>query len=79
MLVRLLVLFVHQATLRKAPVAKNVPIPFLAQKTAGFSGADLAEMCQRAAKAAIRDVRFFKRKGGGESGSVQTGRTASLR
>ncbi|PHJ25003.1 cell division protein cdc48cy [Cystoisospora suis] len=45
-----------QATLRKAPVAKNVPIPFLAQKTAGFSGADLAEMCQRAAKAAIRDA-----------------------
>nr|CEL67655.1 TPA: Cell division control protein 48 homolog A [Neospora caninum Liverpool] len=45
-----------QATLRKAPVAKNIPIPFLAQKTAGFSGADLAELCQRAAKAAIRDA-----------------------
>ncbi|CDI74800.1 cell division protein 48, putative [Eimeria praecox] len=45
-----------QATLRKAPVAANVPIPFLADKTAGFSGADIAEMCQRAAKAAIRDV-----------------------
>ncbi|KEP66998.1 UNVERIFIED_CONTAM: cell division protein CDC48CY [Hammondia hammondi] len=45
-----------QATLRKAPVAKNVPVPFLAQKTAGFSGADLAELCQRAAKAAIRDA-----------------------
>lgn len=47
-----------QATLRKAPVAPNVPIPFLAHKTAGFSGADIAEMCQRAAKAAIRDVRY---------------------
>ncbi|CDJ46587.1 cell division protein 48, putative [Eimeria brunetti] len=45
-----------QATLRKAPVAPNVPIPFLAHKTAGFSGADIAEMCQRAAKAAIRDA-----------------------
>ncbi|XP_026193152.1 cell division control protein 48 homolog E [Cyclospora cayetanensis] len=45
-----------QATLRKAPVAANVPIPFLAHKTAGFSGADIAEMCQRAAKAAIRDA-----------------------
>lgn len=28
----------------------------MAQKTEGFSGADLAELCQRAAKAAIRDV-----------------------
>merc|ERR1712232_627964 len=27
-----------------------------AQKTEGFSGADLAELCQRAAKAAIRDA-----------------------
>ncbi|KAF8821635.1 putative transitional endoplasmic reticulum ATPase [Cardiosporidium cionae] len=45
-----------EALLRKSPVAPNVPIPFLAQKTAGFSGADLAEMGQRAAKAAIRDA-----------------------
>lgn len=27
-----------------------------AQKTEGFSGADLAELCQRAAKAAVRDA-----------------------
>lgn len=44
------------AILRKSPVAENVPIDFLAQKTAGFSGADLAELCQRAARAAIRDA-----------------------
>jgi len=44
-----------QATLRKSPVASNVPIDFVARKTDGFSGADLAELCQRAAKAAIRD------------------------
>ncbi|SBT79726.1 cell division cycle protein 48 homologue, putative [Plasmodium malariae] len=44
------------AILRKCPVADNVPIDFLAQKTAGFSGADLAELCQRAARAAIRDA-----------------------
>merc|ERR1719456_1597040 len=44
------------ATLRKTPVAPNVPIPFIAQKTDGFSGADLAELCQRAAKAAVRDA-----------------------
>merc|ERR1719384_1792747 len=29
---------------------------FIAQKTEGFSGAVLAELCQRAAKAAIRDA-----------------------
>merc|ERR1719503_173351 len=44
-----------EATLKKAPVAPNVPISFISQKTEGFSGADLAEFCQRAAKAAIRD------------------------
>ena len=44
-----------EATLKKAPIAPNVPIPFVAQKTEGFSGADLAELCQCAAKAAVRD------------------------
>jgi len=44
-----------EATLKKSPMAPNVPMPFIAQKTEGFSGADLAELCQRAAKAAIRD------------------------
>ena len=29
---------------------------FIAELTDGFSGADLAELCQRAAKAAIRDA-----------------------
>merc|ERR1712019_280914 len=45
-----------EATLKKSPIAPNVPLPFVAQKTEGFSGADLAELCQRAAKAAIRDA-----------------------
>jgi len=45
-----------EATLRKAPIAPNVPISFLAQKTEGFSGADLAQLCQVAAKSGIRDA-----------------------
>ena len=45
-----------ESTLKKSPVAPNVPLPFVAQKTEGFSGADLAELCQRAAKAAVRDA-----------------------
>lgn len=49
-------LSILQATLRKSPIASDVPLHYLAQKTEGFSGADLAELCQRAAKAAIRDA-----------------------
>merc|ERR1711865_527404 len=45
-----------ESTLKKSPIAPNVPLDFIAQKTEGFSGADLAELCQRAAKAAIRDA-----------------------
>merc|ERR1712046_450998 len=45
-----------EATLRKSPIASNVPMSFIALKTEGFSGADLAELCQRAAKAAVRDA-----------------------
>jgi transitional endoplasmic reticulum ATPase len=44
------------ANLRKSPVAPNVPMWFLAQKTEGFSGADLSELCQLAAKGAVRDL-----------------------
>jgi transitional endoplasmic reticulum ATPase len=45
-----------ESTLRKSPIAPNVPLSFISQKTEGFSGADLSELCQRAAKAAIRDA-----------------------
>jgi len=45
-----------ESTLKKSPIAPNVPLSFVAQKTEGFSGADLAELCQRAAKSAIRDA-----------------------
>lgn len=43
------------ANLRKSPVASDVDLNFLAKNTHGFSGADLAEICQRAAKLAIRE------------------------
>lgn len=43
-----------RATLRKSPIAPDVDLSFLAKNTVGFSGADLTEICQRAAKLAIR-------------------------
>merc|ERR1711892_483494 len=45
-----------EATLKKSPLAPNISLAFVAELTDGFSGADLAELCQRAAKAAIRDA-----------------------
>jgi transitional endoplasmic reticulum ATPase len=48
-------LSILQATLRKSPVAPSVDLGFLAKNTHGFSGADLTEICQRAAKLAIRE------------------------
>merc|ERR1712194_791949 len=45
-----------ESTLKKSPLAPNISLAFIAELTDGFSGADLAELCQRAAKAAIRDA-----------------------
>lgn len=60
-------LSIMQATLRKSPVAPDVDLNFLSKNTHGFSGADLTEICQRAAKFAIResieaDVRHEREK-----------------
>jgi len=44
------------ATLKKAPIAPNVSLDFMAELMDGFSGADITEVCQRAAKAAVRDA-----------------------
>ncbi|KAG1080549.1 hypothetical protein G6F42_023305 [Rhizopus arrhizus] len=44
-----------EAQLRKSPVAADVDLKLLAKATQGFSGADLGEICQRAAKLAIRE------------------------
>jgi transitional endoplasmic reticulum ATPase len=46
---------VLKASLRKTPISKDVDINFIAKITDNFSGADLTEICQRAAKAAVRD------------------------
>jgi transitional endoplasmic reticulum ATPase len=48
-------LSILNAALRKSPVATDVDRVFLAKNTHGFSGADLTEICQRAAKLAIRE------------------------
>ncbi|EIW75382.1 AAA-domain-containing protein [Coniophora puteana RWD-64-598 SS2] len=44
-----------KACLKKSPIAPEVNLEFLAKQTHGFSGADLTEVCQRAAKLAIRE------------------------
>merc|ERR1711881_208055 len=44
------------ATLRKAPVSDEVNRNLLAEKTNGFSGADLTEICSRAARFAVKDA-----------------------
>lgn len=46
---------IFKANLRKSPVADDISMEQLADATEGFSGADITEICQRAAKNAIRD------------------------
>jgi transitional endoplasmic reticulum ATPase len=48
-------LAILKAALKKSPLAQDVDLAFLAKQTHGFSGADLTEICQRAAKLAIRE------------------------
>ena len=44
------------ANLRKTPLASGVDLEVLVNKTDGFSGADITEICQRAVKLAIREI-----------------------
>ncbi|QRV73907.1 AAA family ATPase [Ceratobasidium sp. AG-Ba] len=65
-----------QAALRKSPVSPKVDLGFLARSTHGFSGADLTEICQRAAKLAIResidaDIRKARERRDREDGDAQ--------
>ena len=48
-------LSIFQACLRKSPVAAEVDLNDMAKVTHGFSGADITEICQRAAKLAISE------------------------
>lgn len=48
-------LSIFRANLRKSPIEAGVDLVQLAQATEGFSGADITEICQRAAKNAIRE------------------------
>jgi transitional endoplasmic reticulum ATPase len=63
-----------KANLRKTPMARDIDLNFLGQITDGFSGADLTEICQKAAKSAVRDVGYLTEvdRGGGaaEGGHV---------
>lgn len=48
-------LSIFNANLRKSPIGPGVDLDQLAKATEGFSGADITEICQRAAKNAIRE------------------------
>jgi len=48
-------LSILKSTLRKSPIGAGVDLEHVARETDKFSGADLTEICQRAAKLAIRE------------------------
>jgi len=48
-------LSILRSVLRKTPVSKDVDLQYLASQTEKFTGADLTEICQRAAKLAVRE------------------------
>jgi transitional endoplasmic reticulum ATPase len=48
-------LSILHSILRKTPCSRDVDLAYLASQTEKFSGADLTEICQRAAKNAIRE------------------------
>ena len=53
---------IFEANLRKSPIADDVDLRALARVTDGFSGADITEICQRAAKNAIRESILHQRQ-----------------
>jgi len=53
---------IFQASLRKSPIDPEVDFEYLADRTEGFSGADIAALCKSAAKHAIRSAIDGERK-----------------
>lgn len=47
---------IFKASMRKAPMDPELDLEVLARSTNGFSGADIAEVCQQASKLAIREA-----------------------
>ena len=45
-----------KATFKKAPLAEGVDLEYLATVLDGYTGADISEVCQHAAKIAIKQV-----------------------
>jgi len=45
---------IFKACTRKSPLDADISVQELAERTDGFSGADITEVCQRACKLAIR-------------------------
>merc|ERR1712176_840368 len=68
-----------KSCLRKSPLSPEVQLGHLAKHTPGYSGADLTEICQRAAKMAIREsiereIEFEKeREAAGADAAMDTG------
>ncbi|OXB69703.1 UNVERIFIED_CONTAM: hypothetical protein H355_009660 [Colinus virginianus] len=55
---------IFNAALRKSPLAEDVNVVEMATRLEGFSGADIKEICQRAAKNAVREaIRFEQQRG----------------
>ena len=57
---------IFEACLRGAPVSGEVDTRVLARSTTGFSGADIAEICQAASKNAVREAIAEAEAKGGE-------------
>merc|ERR1719498_1761383 len=53
---------IFKANLRKSPVDPSVDYEYLADRTEGYSGADIASLCKNACKAAIRTHIHEERK-----------------
>jgi transitional endoplasmic reticulum ATPase len=75
---------IFKANLRKSPIADDIDMEMLAGATEGFSGADITEICQRAAKNAIREsvayeVDKVKREEAGEDVSEEEDPVAFIR